>query len=119
MTYSTAAIVIRPGDADDTSAISRLASLDSATSNPPAPLLLAEVDGVLRAALSLQDRSAVADPFFPSAGLVELLRTRAAMLARTTHTDSSRGRRRRLTDARPALRSIGRAAAISPSQSGR
>jgi hypothetical protein len=118
MTYSTAAIVIRPGYADDNLAISRLASLDSATCGPPEPLLLAEVDGVLRAALSLRDGSSVADPFFPSAGLVELLRTRAAALAKAARPSSSRGRRR-LTDARPALRSIGRAAAISPSRSGR
>ncbi len=74
---TTEAITIRPAYADDHEALSRLAALDSAVA-PAAPVLLAEVDGELRAALSLSDRSVVADPFFPTVGLVELLRTHAA-----------------------------------------
>jgi len=46
-------------------------------------VLLAEVDGELRVALSLADGSQIADPFFPSLHLVELLRTHAS-----THTDA-------------------------------
>ncbi len=41
------------------------------------PALIAEVDGVARAALDLHDGSVAADPFAPSAQLVELLRLHA------------------------------------------
>jgi hypothetical protein len=71
-----ASITIRRAYADDASALARLAALDSAAV-PDGPLLLAEVDGELRAALSLDDGSAIADPFYPTLGLLELLRTHA------------------------------------------
>jgi hypothetical protein len=58
-----------PGDAD----VARLAVLDSTTPRE-GPALVAVADGEARAALFLDDGSAVADPFFPSAPLVELLR---------------------------------------------
>ncbi len=54
----------------------RVAALDSA-SVPRSPLLVAEMDGEVRAVLSLHDGAHVADPFHPSAELVELLRTSA------------------------------------------
>ena len=54
----------------------RVAALDSARV-PRSPLLVAEVDGEIRAALSLEDGSSVADPFHASLDLVDLLRTRA------------------------------------------
>ena len=64
----------------DRSRLRELAMLDSAE-----PLhgtvLLAEVDGRLRAALDLDRGSAIADPFFRGAELVDLLRLRAAQLA--------------------------------------
>jgi hypothetical protein len=66
-------IVIRPAYADDYQALAHLAALDSAPAVPPRPLVVAEVDGALRAALSLRDGSRVADPFFPSVGLIVLL----------------------------------------------
>ena len=71
-------VTIRPAYADDQLSLVRLAALDSAPKVPPAPLLVAEVDGVLRAALSLSSRSAIADPFFPTVQLLELLRAYAA-----------------------------------------
>ena len=77
---STAMITIRYAYADDDPALARLAVLDSAMSAPPEPLLVAEVDGELRAALSLSDETAIADPFFPTANLLELLRVRAATI---------------------------------------
>jgi hypothetical protein len=86
--------MIRPGYADDALAVSRLATLDSASSDPSAPLLLAEVDGVLRAALSLRDDAAIADPFFPSAALVELLRTHARTMTTARRAGARRGRHR-------------------------
>jgi hypothetical protein len=72
-----ASITIRPAYADDQRSIARLAVLDSAEI-PSAPMLLAEVDGELRAALSLDDGAVIADPFFPSVHLVELLNSHAA-----------------------------------------
>ena len=82
MSTLTASITIRPGYADDEPALVRLAALDSADAPPPAPRVLAEVDGELRAALSLWDGSAVADPFFATVDIVSLLRTHAAASAR-------------------------------------
>lgn len=58
----------------------RLAALDSATVPPP-PLLVAEVDGELRAAVSLHDGRAIADPFTRTAHLLDVLRTRIASVA--------------------------------------
>jgi hypothetical protein len=77
----TDAITIRPGYADDASALARLAALDSASGVPALPLLVVEVDGELRVALSLRDGTVVADPFFPTLNLIELVRAHAAQLA--------------------------------------
>jgi hypothetical protein len=77
MNFHTAQITIRAGYADDYDALARLAALDSSPAVPPRPLVVAEVDGALRAALSLRDGSCIADPFFPSAGLLVLLRSYA------------------------------------------
>jgi hypothetical protein len=74
-------ITIRPAYGDDHPALVRLAALDSAPGVPAGPILLAEVDEQLRAALSLADRSVIADPFFPTQALVALLRTHAMALA--------------------------------------
>jgi hypothetical protein len=79
---AVAAITIRPEYGDDHTALARLAALDSAEAIPPAPLLLAEVDGELRAALSLTDGSVIADPFAPTAALLALLRQAARPPAR-------------------------------------
>jgi hypothetical protein len=67
-------ITIRHAYADDELALTRLAALDSAPAIPQQPMLLAEVDGELRAAVSLHDGTAIADPFFPTADLLDLLR---------------------------------------------
>jgi hypothetical protein len=85
-----AAITIRPAYADDEFALVRLAALDSAQV-PARPLVVAEVDGELRAALSLSDGSTIADPFHPSLDVVELLRVHAA----ATRTRTPRAPRRR------------------------
>ncbi|HWE34916.1 MAG TPA: hypothetical protein VG410_15595 [Solirubrobacteraceae bacterium] len=85
-------ITIRPAYADDELALRRLAVLDSADAVPPVPLLLAELDGQLRVALSLADGSAIADPFVRTAGALELLRLRARAEAAT---QPRRARRRR------------------------
>ena len=74
------AVTIRHAFPDDALALVRLAALDSR--EPPAqPVLVAEVDGELRAALSLRDGAVAADPFHRTQALVELLRARAAQLS--------------------------------------
>jgi hypothetical protein len=89
-----AVITIRPASSGDASALARLAALDSADLVPPAPLLLADVDGQLRVALSLHDGGAIADPFYPTVELVSLLRARS--LGSDTSTRGPRGWRARL-----------------------
>ena len=59
----------------------RVAALDSARV-PRSPLLVAEVDGQVRAALSLEDGKAIADPFHASRDLLDLLRAHAAATRR-------------------------------------
>lgn len=82
MTNAAHTISIRVATPDDDLALMRLAALDS-TDVPPSPLLLAECDGVLQAALSLGDGSSIADPFAPTTELISLLRVRAARLSPT------------------------------------
>jgi hypothetical protein len=65
-------ITIRPATPDDEPDLSLLAALDSAPV-PAAPVLVAETAGELRAAISLADGATVADPFRPTAAIVELL----------------------------------------------
>jgi hypothetical protein len=73
-------LTIRLATIADESAVTRLAALDS--SNPPVgEVLLAEMGGELWAALSVDTGAAVADPFRPSADLVDLLRFRAERLS--------------------------------------
>jgi hypothetical protein len=98
-------VTIRVGTPDDAPALKRLAALDSADV-PAGPILVAEVGGELRAAVSLGDRAVVADPFHPTAPLVQLLLKRAeqvlggdrtARLRRLRYAVSRRARRRRQT----------------------
>lgn len=72
-------MTIRPADAADEVELWRLAALDSSPL-PPAPLLVAEVQGELRAAVSATDLSAIADPFRRTAELVDLLRHTATTI---------------------------------------
>jgi hypothetical protein len=72
-------ITLRCGEPRDEAALARLAALDSARA-PARPVLLAEREGVLLAAISLADGFVVADPFTPTAALVELLRMRERQL---------------------------------------
>ena len=75
---ATVTLRMATGEADH--AVARLAQLDSAK-RPRGPVIVAEVDGQARAALSLTDGSVVADPFHLTAGLVEMLRIRVALSA--------------------------------------
>jgi hypothetical protein len=91
------AITVRPAHADDATHLVRLAALDSAPL-PAAPMLVAEVEGELRAALSLSDGRAIADPFRPSLALVDLLRLHARV------SRPAPAQRLRATGRRPSLR---------------
>ena len=79
-TLEPAAITIRPlwqdGDAD---AVRLLAELEERPV-PPGPLLLAEVEGAIEAAIGVEGGETVANPFSESAGAVSLLHVRAAQL---------------------------------------
>ena len=76
-----ASVTIRLARAEDLPALRRLAELDEARL-PETPLLMAEVEGVLRAALGLRSRASVADPFQRTDSLIELLALRADQLGR-------------------------------------
>ena len=74
-----ASVTLRVAVPADEAALRRLAELDS-VARPAGRTLLAEVDGVPVAAIALERGDLVADPFVPTAEVVELLRTRAAQL---------------------------------------
>jgi hypothetical protein len=88
-------VSIRLAYPDDLSVLKRLAALDS--QEPlDGDVLIAEIDGVAVAALSVGSGRVVADPFVYTPPMVELLRVRAS---RAKPTPS---RRRRLRRPRPA-----------------
>jgi hypothetical protein len=80
MTYTTPTISIRAATHGDGPTLARLAALDSAPV-PFGPVLLAEVDGQPRAALSVSDDRVIGDPFARTAELAELLRVHARSTA--------------------------------------
>lgn len=89
-------ITIRPASAGDASALRRLAELDSSTV-PHEPLLVAQVDGEIQVAVSMSDLSAIADPFVPTAHVVDLVRGHIRQTVRTAP------RRRLLSRLSPVL----------------
>lgn len=72
----TEPITITHSSEDDSQKLWRLAALDDRRA-PRGPVLLAYVGGELRAAVGLADGQAVADPFHPTAELVQMLRFQA------------------------------------------
>lgn len=72
-------VTIRIATPADERMLTRLAQLDSA-SVPLPPVLIAEVDGEIRAALSLHDAAVIANPFHRTLAVQQLLLTRAAQL---------------------------------------
>jgi len=87
-------ITIKLSTSNDRPAILRLAELDGRTA-PAGEMLLAIVGGELRAALALANHETITDPFFPTAGLADLLRIRATTL-HTANLHRSRPLRARL-----------------------
>jgi hypothetical protein len=78
-TASTAILAIRPATAADAGALIRLSALDSRPV-PHGDVLLAIVDGEPVAAVEVQTGAVVADPFMPTADLVDPLHLRASRL---------------------------------------
>jgi hypothetical protein len=74
-------LTIRTATPDDARALRRLAELDSVP-RPTGRALLAESDGVLLAAVSLETGSVIADPFQHTANVVRVLRLRRYQLTR-------------------------------------
>jgi hypothetical protein len=83
-------VTIRRAYPDDAPALRRLAALDNAPV-PAKPMLVAEIDGELRVAVSIPDLDAIADPFVPTADIVEMLREH---IKRTTREPAPRRRLR-------------------------
>jgi alkylhydroperoxidase family enzyme len=73
-------ITVRHASRADADALADLADLDSVRL-PPGPLLLAEVDDELRAAISLTDGTVISDPFHLNTEVVARLRGRAEEFA--------------------------------------
>ena len=90
-------ITIRTAHPGDASALRRLAELDTSVV-PREPLIVAEVDGEIQVAVSMSDLSTIADPFVPSAHVVDLVRGHIRQTVRTPDTS-----RRLLSKLSPAL----------------
>ena len=72
-------VTIRRATAADRATLERLAALDSAPA-PDGDVLMAEVGGEAVGAIEVASGATIADPFRPTAELVELLSLRAARL---------------------------------------
>jgi hypothetical protein len=87
-----AAVTIRRLNEHDRDEIDRLSQVDSKTVDLAAPVLGAEIEGRLLAAISVPSGEVAADPFSRTAEVRSLLELRAAQLRRR---DGLRGRRLR------------------------
>lgn len=77
-----ATVVIRRAGPEDEREIARLAALDELPQLPRGERLIGELGGRIVAALDVRSGRAVADPFAPTSGVVELLGLRAAQVQR-------------------------------------
>jgi hypothetical protein len=97
MSTTTDTVTIRRAGSQDGVALNLLAMLDS--KRPlVGPTMVAESGGLVLAAIALEDGRVVADPFFPTADLVALLRARADRVD-TPHVPRRRRLARRLQPA--------------------
>jgi hypothetical protein len=87
-------VTVRRAAPRDAAAIRHLAELEGRRA-PAEPVLVAEVDGTVLAARSLDERQAVAVPFRPTAQLVELLDLRSLHLRAELELADRPGRLRR------------------------
>jgi len=79
LTTPARAVTLRRYSAEDHGPLAGLAELDS-SKPPPQPVVVAAIGGELRATLSLNDRSLVADPFHLTGCVADLLRAYARQL---------------------------------------
>ncbi len=100
---NSSTIAFRTATDRDAAILDKLAALDSAAPLH-GPAVVALVDGRPVAAASLSDASVVADPFLPTADVVELLQARVAATASVAETRPRRIRRPRLGARIPRLR---------------
>jgi hypothetical protein len=77
-------VVIRAARGSDAADLARLAALDSAPALQ-GPVLLAEMDDRIVAALDTRERREIADPFLRTKDLLALLRLRAEPARRPRH----------------------------------
>jgi hypothetical protein len=84
-------VTVRPSTPADETRLARLAALDSARPLR-GPAIVAEADTRLLAALALGSGRAIADPFEPTAELVELLDLHREQLAPGRGGRATRGR---------------------------
>jgi hypothetical protein len=94
-----ATVVIRVATPADRDELLTLATLDSARVLG-GTVVVAQSDGLIRAAYSVEEDRAIADPFRPTAGLVELLKARSALLGGTRRASILPRRRPWLAPAR-------------------
>ena len=87
---STAQIVLRRAFPDDDNQINLIAALDE-EARPDGELLVAEVDGTIVAAMSVDGRRSIADPFEPTAEVLQLLRSRTRQLRNEQRVGRVRG----------------------------
>jgi len=86
-------VLIRSSRPDDEAALIRLAQLEGRPRLRRFRVLVAEVQGEVLAALPLGGGEPIADPFRPTASLVEILKLRAAQLDRAQEPEPHRGLR--------------------------
>jgi hypothetical protein len=79
--HASETLTIRMAAPADAEALRRLAQLDSAPTPAPAPMLIAEVAGELRAAVPLYGGRPMADPFHRTVDLMALLTERTRQIA--------------------------------------
>ena len=91
-------ITIRQLTASDWAAVNRLAELES-TGAPSGPMLGAEVEGTLLAAISVETGGILADPFIRTAEIRDLLELRVAQLRKREVPTHGRLLRRRSASA--------------------
>ena len=83
-------VSIRVAESGDVPELMRLAELDSRPL-PAGELLIAEAAGRIRAAVAIDSRQSIADPFVATAELVALLRLRADQMGRDLRSRDRRG----------------------------
>ena len=86
---------IRPASRSDADALAMLARTVG-EQRPPEPCLVAEIDGRIRAAISLRGGPVVADPTTAGMGVARRLRLAAAEEVNRRQTEAQRARSRRL-----------------------